>query len=119
MREVAVTENPWSKSLRWKQWRFVHYQPAMFGGEDVGELYDMEADPDETANLYHDAAHRKTVDKCRRLLLEWLIATTRTASVWPSAGGGMSTSYETVGDGKQSNQSGAANAVRRGQLNYI
>ena len=27
LRDVAVTENPWSKALRWKNWRFVHYQP--------------------------------------------------------------------------------------------
>ena len=50
LREVAVTENPWSRAIRWDRWRFVHYQPEMFG-EDVGELYDLADDPDE-----HDAS---------------------------------------------------------------
>ena len=30
-REFAVTENPWSKSLRWGRWRFVHYQREKWG----------------------------------------------------------------------------------------
>ncbi|HUS47014.1 MAG TPA: sulfatase-like hydrolase/transferase [Phycisphaerae bacterium] len=77
VREIAVTENPHSKAVRWRQWRFVHYQPGTFGHEDVGELYDGRADPDETHNLYHDPKHQDVVNQCRRLLLEWLIRTTR------------------------------------------
>ncbi|MFW5682919.1 MAG: hypothetical protein ACOC1G_07935 [Phycisphaeraceae bacterium] len=46
-------------------------------GEDVGELYDLEADPDETRNLYHDADHAETVTESRRRLFDWLIQTTR------------------------------------------
>jgi arylsulfatase A-like enzyme len=76
VREVAVTEHPHSKALRWKNWRFVHYQEDMFE-EDVGELYDIEADPDETRNLYHEREHQDLVASCRKKLLEWLIATTR------------------------------------------
>jgi choline-sulfatase/uncharacterized sulfatase len=82
VREVAVTENPWSKSLRWQQWRYVHYQQEMFGGEDVGELYDIVADPNETRNLYADPAHQPVVQECRRRLLNWLIQTTRFVNAW-------------------------------------
>ena len=80
LRDIAVTENIWSKALRMGKWRFVHYQPEMFGGADVGELYDMEADPDETTNLYHDSAHAEIVQQCRRALTEWLIRTTRAST---------------------------------------
>lgn len=103
VREVAVTEHPHSKALRWKNWRFVHYQEGMFG-EDVGELYDGEADPDETNNLYHDPDHQDVVNACRKKLMEWLIATTRVKtamvirnSVKNSDGDRI---YEPDGDGK-------------------
>lgn len=76
VRAFAVTENVWSKSLRWDKWRFVHYQRKMHDGEDVGELYDLEADPYETKNLYHDPQHQTTVEHARRLILEWLIEST-------------------------------------------
>lgn len=76
VREIAVTEHPNSKALRWKNWRFVHYQEDMFG-KDVGELYDGEADPDETKNLYHDPDYQDVVNACRKKLVDWLIATTR------------------------------------------
>jgi arylsulfatase A-like enzyme len=76
--DVAVTENLWSKSLRWDRWRLVHY-PREVMAEDVdeGELYDLASDPNETRNLYHDPGHREIVHEGRRLLLEWLIRTTR------------------------------------------
>lgn len=120
VREVAVTEHPWSKGLRWKQWRFVHYQREMFDGRDVGELYDLEGDPDETRNLYDDPAHQDVVRECRRLLLEWLIGTTRVATVWPAADWTKSPfDYHTAGDGKESNAAGPALRVREGQINYI
>jgi len=82
VRDVAVTENPWSKSLRWKNWRFVHYQREGFDGRDIGELYDIKADPWETRNLYNDPSCADVVSQCRRLLLEWLIRTTRVRTAW-------------------------------------
>ena len=116
VREVAVTENPWSKAMRWGPWRFVHYQRQMFG-EDVGELYNLERDPDETRNLYHDPAQQATVQECRRLLLEWVIRTTRLVTAWPPPKG---TEFaQTVADGKETNKLGPADRVRRGELNYI
>lgn len=124
LREVTVTENPWSKAIRWKQWRFVHYQPEMFDGQDVGELYDLVADSDENVNLYHVPEHCETVNQCRRLLLEWLIRTTRVKTVWPPVACPDMTDthtydYATVGDGKESNQAGPAQRKAMGQLNYL
>lgn len=82
-RDGALTENPWSKAFRWDRWRFVHYPRAMFDGADVGELYDLEADPDEQVNLYHDPAHHGTVEESRRRLLERLVASTRITTMIP------------------------------------
>lgn len=118
VREVAVTENAWSKALRWKQWRFVHYQPEMFAG-DEGELYDLEKDPDETRNLYRSRAHQKIVHQCRRLLLEWLIRTTRvvTAHPWPDPS--RPRVFPSGADGKEPNTAGPALRLRQKHLNYL
>lgn len=77
VRDAAVTENAWSKALHWGRWRFVHYDSAMFE-EEAAELYDLDADPDESTNLYFDPGHQHIVQACRRRLVEWLINTTRT-----------------------------------------
>jgi len=120
VRNVAVTEHPWSKALRRPDWRFVHYQPEMFDGNDVGELYNMRDDPHETRNLYHDPAHQETVHECRRLLLEWLIRTTRNVSTWPALNyPDRPFDYSTVADGKESNAAGPAQRVASGMLNYL
>lgn len=124
VRDIAVTENPWSKALRWRQWRFVHYQPEMFDGQDIGELYDLAADPDESTNLYHVPEHQAIVNQCRRLLLEWLIRTTRVTTVWPPIACPDITTphnydYATAGDGKESNQAGAKIRKERGELHYL
>jgi arylsulfatase A-like enzyme len=130
VREVAVTENVWSKALRWGRWRFVHYQPEMFAGfrtldgttlgaqNDIGELYDLEADPLETRNLYHNPAHRETVECCRRLLLEWLIRTSRVASIWP-APQQSPIRYDTAADGLESSRAGARQRRDAGQVWYL
>lgn len=82
VRDVAVTENVWSKALRWGPWRFVSYPKELFDA-DIGELYNVDNDPDETRNLYHDSAHQSVVSESRRLLLEWLVQTTHYKTVWP------------------------------------
>jgi arylsulfatase len=86
VRESAVTENVLSKALRWDRWRLVHYDRQLFGGEDVGELYDMAADPDECRNLYHDPEHSDVVHEGRRRLMEWLARTTRVVTAQPTVG---------------------------------
>ena len=116
VREVAVTENPWSKGLRWGPWRFVHYQKGMFGN-DEGELYNLENDPDERRNLYRDSGYQNIVQECRRLLLEWLIETTRFVTAWPPPEGKEFS--QTVADGKESNKAGIADRLRRHSLNYL
>ena len=82
LRQVAVTEHQWSRALRFGPWRYVHYQPKMFNGRDVGELYNIQEDGDEANNLYHDPGHQDIVHQCRRLLLEWLIDTHRPVTSW-------------------------------------
>ncbi len=83
VKDIAVTELPYSKAIRWRQWRFVHYHRRMYDGQDIGELYDIEADPDEKHNRYCDPDCRDVVTECRRRLLEWLTETTRITTMWP------------------------------------
>ena len=80
---VAVTENPWSKAIRWGKWRYVHYPEAMFGGKNYDELYDMEADPDELTNLAQDEAHQSVVMEARGKLLDWNATTRRLVNTQP------------------------------------
>jgi arylsulfatase len=84
VRDASVTENVWSKAMRWKNWRFVHYNGRHFDGRDIGELYDIDKDPEETRNLYDDPAHRETVAACRRRLLDWITETTRSTTSMPA-----------------------------------
>ncbi|MFW6039190.1 MAG: sulfatase, partial [bacterium] len=115
VREVAVTEHSWSKSLRWKQWRFVHYQRDMFG-DDVGELYDIKRDPNERNNLYNDTAHQAVVADCRRLLLEWLIATSRAVTYQPPPQRtDIGPKYPMAGDGRTGNAFAPAEYIRAGR----
>ena len=43
--------------------------------EDVGELYDMQADPWELRNLYADPQYQDVVEQLRRDILDWLVHT--------------------------------------------
>ena len=83
VREEAVTEFAWSRSVRAGRWRYVHYPRDMFPEEHpdgFGELYDVEADPWELHNLYFDDGQRDTVESLRHRLLDWLLTTTRPAT---------------------------------------
>jgi arylsulfatase len=105
VRQVAVTENPWSKSIRWENWRLVHYPSEMYDGQDFGELYDIHNDPKERNNLYRSSDHQPMVNQGRKLLLDWLIGTTRNKTIWPtvSESGSM---YDLAADGKEVNWAG-------------
>jgi len=116
VREFAVTEFPWSKALRWGPWRFVCYPMQMFGS-DVGELYNLERNPLERHNLYHDPASQDIVHQCRRLLFEWLTPTTQIVTAWPPPAGREFS--DTAEDGKEINTLGPADRTSRGLLNYI
>jgi arylsulfatase len=123
VREIAVTENVWSKGLRWGPWRFVYYPKALFGA-DVGELYNLENDPNETRNLYHDPASQAIVAEGRIRLLDWLTSTSRYVSVWPPP-------YQLkpwlkpgtytllAQDHKESNLIGIEDRIRHHELNYL
>ena len=126
LRQVAVTEHPWSKSIRWDQWRLVHYQSDMFPGQDIGELYDIHVDPDETTNYYHDPVYREIVEHGRRLLLEWLIGTSRLVTCWPPPhGSSFDSAYPMAGDGKLTRKAGPQRLVEQSKdsdthwLNYL
>jgi hypothetical protein len=97
----------------------VHYPPEMFGGKDIGELYDITADPDETRNLYHDAAHQAVVADGRTRLLNHLIGNTRVTTIWPPVGIVSEYDYQTAEDGKEANTAGTRLRVEKNQLGYI
>jgi len=86
---IGVTENVWSKSVRKGRFRYVHYVDEMFADKrpsgGFGELYDIEDDPWEMHNLYFEPALAGTVIEFRRDLLDWLITSSRPATVWPPA----------------------------------
>jgi hypothetical protein len=113
----------WGKGLRWGPWRFVYYPKALFGA-DVGELYNLENDPNETRNLYHDPASQAIVAEGRIRLLDWLTSTSRYVSVWPPP-------YQfkpllkpgtytlLAQDHKESNLIGIEDRIRHHELNYL
>lgn len=80
---AAVTENPWSKAIRWGRWRYVHYPEAMFDGANHDELYDLAADPDELCNLAADPAHQSVVCEARGRLLDWAALSNRLVNMHP------------------------------------
>lgn len=84
VKPVAVTENPWSKAIRWDRWRYVHYPEAMFDGENHDELYNLTDDPDETRNLARDHSQQERVSEARRRLLDWAATTRRLVTSHPA-----------------------------------
>jgi arylsulfatase A-like enzyme len=119
VRDVAVTENAWSKAIRWDRWRMTHYQPQMFD-QPHGELYDLQADPHERRNLFTSPDQRDVVERGRALLLQWLIGTTRARTLMMAErDGDPNPTQMLAGDGKRHNDFDAAEAHRRGTLNYL
>ncbi len=116
LREVAVTENVWSRSIRWGPWRYVHYPAEMFDGEHFDELYNIENDPHEQHNLINDPDHSQTVEQCRRRLLDWLITTLRVTTAHPGWKRNRHPDVRLAEDGKESNQSGAWLRKKKGQI---
>jgi choline-sulfatase/uncharacterized sulfatase len=86
VRDVAVTEFAWSKSLRKSNWRLVYYPREMFADEypdGFGELYNVADDPWEMRNLYFDPEWQDKVKELERELTDWLVQTTRPATILP------------------------------------
>lgn len=83
VREVAVTEFAWSKSIRKGDWRLVWYPKEQFADEypdGFGQLYNLRDDPWELKNLYFDPPHRAKVGELHADLLHWIVTTTRPAT---------------------------------------
>jgi len=117
----AVTENAWSKAIRWDRWRLVHYPAGMFGDKPTGELYDMAEDPDETRNRYNDPACAEVVREGRARLLDWLIATSRVTTSQPAVYEGErfgARTYPLCTDGRAPNPIQPRNRQER-ELNYL
>lgn len=80
VRDIAVTELAWSKSVRKGKYRLVYYPREMFLEEHpggFGELYDLEADLWEMNNLYFDTTYADIVRELEQDLLNWLVTTNR------------------------------------------
>ena len=56
------------RTLRTKDWRL-----SLYKGEDWGELYDLQSDPDETRNLWNDPAYQEIKGRLALDLAEHLI----------------------------------------------
>ena len=88
VRRLAVTEFAWSKSIRKGKYRLVHYPREMFAEvhpDGFGELYDLETDPWEMSNLFFDPVYKDVVDDIMGEFTDWLITTTRPATIHPPA----------------------------------
>lgn len=97
VREIAVTENAYTRAVHTQRYTLVHYPPVMLDGEDFGELYDHDNDPWELNNRYFDEEYRTVVDDLRRCLLDWLIQTTRWVTAVPQTWSNDPADY--AGDG--------------------
>ncbi len=96
VREVAVTEFAWSKSLRKGDWRLVWYPKAQFADDypgGFGQLYNLREDPWETRNLYFEPDCQAKVAELSADLTNWLVTTTRPAT---TLGPEMASSTQTV-----------------------
>lgn len=88
LREIAVTELAFSKSVRMGDYRLVHYPRKMFPKEHpggFGELYDLAADPWERKNLFFLPEYRELREEMKNRLLDWLITTARPVSTFGAA----------------------------------
>ena len=128
LRDVAVTENPRTRSVYDQRYRLVHtaLDTSIAAADgDRGALYDHREDPWEMRNLIDDPGHGDVVAELRRRLLDHTLATTRVATTHPSldragrpfgkASGGRK--HRVDGDGKR----GPAyiDAVARWQDRYL
>lgn len=88
VRTIGVTEFAWSKSVRKGNFRLVYYPQNMFADEypdGFGELYDLEKDPWEMRNLYFDPDYTDAIHALQHELTDWIITTTRPATIMPPA----------------------------------
>lgn len=84
IREAAFTENALSKAVRFDRYRLTYYPEGLFDEPCPGELYDLEADPHETTNLFDDPRHAAVRDRGMRLILDWLAKSRRVVTSQPT-----------------------------------
>lgn len=83
VRDVAVTEFAWSKSITDGRYRLVHYADQHWVCQQepgFGELYDLQEDPWEMHNRHADPAYAEIRQRLQHRLLDWLLTTTRTST---------------------------------------
>lgn len=119
IREVAVTENPWARSIRTDRWRYVHYPQGFFPGQEVGELYDLADDPWEMRNLHRHPDHRDRVCEMRQRLLDWLITTTRPVTFHPPLIPGPEAANHRLAEDGKALPEDILIAINRGQDRYL
>ncbi|MPY86479.1 MAG: sulfatase-like hydrolase/transferase [Luteitalea sp.] len=66
--ERNFPQTPTMHALRGQRYKYIHYH----GIWDLDELYDLQADPDETTNLINDPAHNKIVQQMNQQLFDVL-----------------------------------------------
>ena len=84
---IGVTEFAWSRSVRKGKYRLVYYPREMFAADypdGFGELYDLETDPWEMRNLFFDDNCADVVRQMQLDLLDWIVSTTRPATMLPA-----------------------------------
>jgi choline-sulfatase len=64
VKDAAFTQVRNGYAVRTDRWRYIEWE----GGEQGAQLYDMDKDPGETANLANDARHAATVNELRARL---------------------------------------------------
>jgi len=84
LKEYAVTEHPWSKTIQTKEYKLTQYLPEMCNGKEFGELYNMRTDPWEMNNLYFDKGLKSTVSNLQMKLYYWLVQTSRHKTISPA-----------------------------------
>jgi len=82
-REAVFCEDNYLTMLRTKDWKYVHYAYD----EGVGELYDLNADPDELHNLFGRAEAAAELQRLRTVMLNWLTRSTYRTSPARNRGG--------------------------------
>ncbi len=67
-RPYVVSENQWGRMVRSKRFKYCVYE----SGAPRESLVDLEQDPGEMKNLAAAPGHRKTLQRHRRYLQEWI-----------------------------------------------
>ena len=74
---VKGIRHPDAKMVRTRRWKYVYYP------DHRAELYDLESDPGETANLAADPRHADVVRQMKDRLLHWLVTADETDQIAP------------------------------------